>query len=270
MTIRILSLNAWGGKLHELLMPYLKAADADVFCLQEVVRTTDAPSEWLTYRDSDRVLPQRANMFDELRALLPGHDGFFCPTARGELFDENERRVLSEFGLATFVRTSLPVIGQALDFVYGEFSPGGWGARPRARNAHVVRIFDYEKSAPLTVAHMHGLHDPAGKGDTQARVKQADAFVEIIRSVWRPGERLVVCGDFNVLPGSVTFDALAALGLYDLVTARGFTDTRTSHYAKPQRFADYMLVTPDVEVKRFDVVAEPEVADHRALLLEIG
>lgn len=269
MTIRILSLNAWGGKLHHALMPYLSAADADVFCLQEVVHTDGAPGEWLTFRNSDRVLPQRANMFEELRAALPGHQAFFCPTARGELFDDKDGRVLSEFGLATFVRTTLPVIGQALDFVHGAFSPGGWGARPRARNAHAVRIFDYQSGAPLTVAHIHGLHDPAGKGDTAARVHQADALVDIIRRVWRPGERLVVCGDFNVLPGSVTFDALAVLGLDDLVTGRGFTDTRTSHYAKPQRFADYMLVTPNVEVTRFDVVAEPEVSDHRALVLEI-
>jgi len=79
----------------------------------------------------------------------------------------------------------------------------------------------------------------------------------------------VVCGDFNVLPDSETFEILGSLGLVDLVTSRGHDDTRTSHYKKQPRFADYMLVTSNVEVIRFDPVAEPEVSDHRALLLDM-
>jgi endonuclease/exonuclease/phosphatase family metal-dependent hydrolase len=78
-----------------------------------------------------------------------------------------------------------------------------------------------------------------------------------------------VCGDFNVLPGSSTFEVLADLGLSDLVTGRGHADTRTSHYAKPGRYADYMLVNDAVRVSSFDVVAAPEVSDHRPLLLEL-
>jgi endonuclease/exonuclease/phosphatase family metal-dependent hydrolase len=81
---------------------------------------------------------------------------------------------------------------------------------------------------------------------------------------------LIVCGDFNVLPESRLFEALAGLGLKDLVTTRGFHDTRTSHYAKPVRFADYLLVSDEVAVLSFDVVESPEVSDHRPLLLTTG
>ncbi|AVA21369.1 MULTISPECIES: endonuclease/exonuclease/phosphatase family protein [unclassified Rhizobium] len=266
MALRIVSLNVWGGLLHEPLMQYLVDVDADVLCLQEVTRTKDAPSEWLVYRDHGVELPQRANLFEEIAAALPMHDAFFCPTARGDVFD-GDRRIASEFGLATFVRKSYPVIGQASGFVHGEFSADGWGPHPRSRNAHCIRIFDYEGGFPVTIAHMHGLRDIDGKGDTPARRHQADALVELIRHVHKGNERLVVCGDFNVLPGSVTFDSLGALGLSDLVTSRGHRDTRTSYYRKEPRFADYMLVTSAVEVIEFDPVAEPEVSDHRALLL---
>ncbi|TIX89380.1 endonuclease/exonuclease/phosphatase family protein [Rhizobium sp. P44RR-XXIV] len=266
--MRIVSLNAWGGQLHEPLMPYLIDVDADVLCLQEVVRTLDSKSDWLVYRDHGVELQQRANLFEELKAALPGHDAFFLPVARGDLFD-GDRQLFSEFGLATFVRKSYPVIGQAGGFVHGEFSANGWGVHPRSRNAHCIRLFDYEHDYPITIAHMHGLRDTAGKGDTPARRHQADALVEIIRQVRQGDERLVVCGDFNVLPDSVTFEALGSLGLVDLVTSRGHDDTRTSHYKKQPRFADYMLVTPDVEVIKFDPVAEPEVSDHRALLLDL-
>ncbi|WP_183868560.1 endonuclease/exonuclease/phosphatase family protein [Rhizobium sp. BK313] len=268
MTLRIVSLNVWGGRLHEPLMRYLVDVEADVLCLQEVTRTQDAQSEWLVYRDHGVELPQRANLFEEIGAALPTHDAFFSPTARGDLFD-GDRRIASEFGLATFVRKSYPVIGQASGFVHGEFSAGGWGPHPRSRNAHCIRLYNYEGGFAVTVAQMHGLRDIDGKGDTPARRHQANAFVELIRQVRQGDERLVVCGDFNVLPGSVTFDALSALGLSDLITSRGHRDTRTSFYSKEPRFADYMLVTPAVEVMTFDAVAEPEVSDHRALLLDL-
>lgn len=266
--MRILSLNAWGGRLFDDLIDYLPRTEADVFCLQEITRTPDAGRQWLSYRDEGGDLPQRANLFDELRAALPGHEAFFCSAARGDLFD-GETAVLSEWGLATFVRRGVPVIGQTQRFVHGDFPPHGFGGRPRPRNAHAVRLFDEAARRTVTVAHMHGLRDPAGKGDTPARVRQAAAFARVIEDCRGASDAVVACGDFNVLPQSATFASLADVGLADLVAAYGFDDTRTSHYKKSPRYADYMLVGAGVEVKRFEVVATPEVSDHRALWLEI-
>lgn len=268
MAIRIISLNAWGGRLHAPLMDYLRHADPDILCLQEVLRAPEARSDWLVYRDHGIELPQRAHFFDELCAALPGHDAFFHPTARGSLFDGDES-ISSEFGLATFVRKSHAVIGQAMDFVHGDFSADGWGPHPRARNAHCIRLFSYAGSFSVTIAQMHGLRDMAGKADTPDRIVQAENFAALVRRIWRPRERLIACGDFNVLPDSATFATLSGLGLTDLVTSRGHADTRTSHYGKGGRFADYMLVSENVDVIRFEMVEQPEVSDHRALLLEL-
>lgn len=269
MALRLVSLNAWGGHVHEPLMQYLKDTDPDVLCLQEVTRTLTATSDWLAYRDAAFELPQRANLYDEVKAVLPCHEAMFAPVARGTLL-EGEREVASEFGLATFVRNTLPLVGQHLDFVHAAFVADGWGAHPRPRNAHGIRIFRYDTGEALTIVQLHGLRDLAGKGDTPARLAQAHALVALIGKIRQPGDPLVVCGDLNLLPDSETFAILAGIGLTDLVTTRGFTDTRTSWYPKDGRHADYLLVTPDVKVERFDVVAEPEVSDHRALLLEIG
>jgi endonuclease/exonuclease/phosphatase family metal-dependent hydrolase len=268
MALSILSLNAWGGRLHSPLMRYVAECDADVLCLQEVSRTIRSKSEWLVYREPGLDLQQRANLFDESCAVLPGHDASFFPAAQGHLFD-GDLLVPSEFGLATFVRRSLPVIAEAMDFVHGTFCFGGWGDHPRARNAHGIRIFDYELGYPVTIVQLHGLRDLAGKGDTPARIAQAEKLVEFIERLGPKPGKLVVCGDFNVLPDSGTFEKLGKLGLSDLVTSRGHTDTRTSFYRKEGRFADYMLVTPDVEIIRFEVVEQPEVSDHRVLLLQM-
>ncbi len=267
--MRVLSLNAWGGRIHDRLIPYLRDADPDILCLQEVIRTPTAQAEWLIYRDHGVELPQRANLFQEVAEALPSHHAFFCPAARGDLFD-GDSRLPSEWGLATLVRKTFPVIGQAQGFVHGEFASTGWGEHPRSRNAHAVRLFDHGTARAITVAHMHGLRELSGKEDTPARLAQARRFADLIDWTRGNSDQLVVCGDFNVLPRSETFAALSTLGLEDLISARGYTDTRTSLYAKTPRFADYMLVSSNVDVRHFDVVTEPEVSDHRALLLDFS
>lgn len=267
--MKILSLNVWGGMLHAPLLDYLAKTDADVYCLQEVPRAIGARSDWLTYRDGAVELQQRANLYREIADALPGHDGFFAPTARGELMD-GDRRCHQEFGLATFIRQDIAVIGQALDFVHGTFSPHGFGAHPRARNAHIFRLYDYKANHALTVAQFHGLRELNGKDDTPTRADQVEALASLIGRVHRDGEGLVLCGDFNVLPDSATFTTLGRLGLTDLVTTRGFTDTRTSLYRKSGRYADYMLVNDTVSVETFNVIETPEVSDHRPLILTTG
>ena len=266
--MKIVSLNAWGGKLGAVLLDYLRAEDADVLCLQEVVHTPLATKEWLTYRDGAHVLPQRTNLFAEVVAALPGHVGTFCPASQGELWD-GEMAVPSQFGIATFVRRSLPVVGQAQGFVHGAFSADGYGAHPRPRNAHVVRVFDYERVGPVTIGQMHGLRDPAaGKADTPQRLAQAGALARMIDAVAGPDDAVVACGDFNIEPDSDTFGVLGAIGLQDLVQRYGVSGTRTSHYEKPGRFADYLLVNGRIDVRAFTVVRAPEVSDHCPLVLE--
>lgn len=264
--MQIMCLNGWGGTLHDRLIPYIAATDPDVLCLQEVVHTPQAACDWLTYRDGGTELPQRARLFEEICDALPGHTATFCPAAQGGLWD-GEIRHDSQWGLATFVRKSLPIVAQHQAFVHGAFSPYGYGEHPRPRNAHAVRVFDYERGAAMTVAHMHGLRDLAGKQDTPERLEQARRLAAIVRLVAQENDHLVVCGDFNVLPGTRTFEVLGELGLTDLVTARGYTGTRTSHYRKDGRFADYMLVSSGLRHASFEVVEEPEVSDHRPLVL---
>jgi endonuclease/exonuclease/phosphatase family metal-dependent hydrolase len=265
--LRILSLNAWAGRIYPELLSYLIGENPDVLCLQEVLSSRGANADWLLYRDHDVELRQRGNLFEQVRAAFPEHDAYFCSSMRGELLN-GDKPVWVEFGLATLVRHSCSVIGQAMDFVHGEFSPDGWGPHPRPRNVHVMRLFNFEDSTATTIANVHGLRGTDGKHDNPERQAQAYALLDLIKRVWRPGEKLIVCGDFNVLPGSVTFETLGTIGLVDLVTTRGITDTRTSHYRKQERYADYVLVTPDVDVIRFEAVERPEVSDHRPLLLD--
>ena len=265
--MKVMCLNGWGGKLANAMLPYLEAADPDVLCLQEVIRTPDAPADHMIYRDGATVLDQRSNVFGNIARALPHHVAIFCPAARGALWHEGIEYP-SYWGLATYVRESIPIIAQAQDFVHLDYAPHGYGDHPRSRSAHAVRLYDYVADRVLTAAHMHGLRDPAaGKTDTPERRAQAERFADLVTRVAREGDGVIACGDFNVLPGSETFEVLGGIGLSDLVQARGVTSTRTSHYPKDGRFADYMAVNACLMEADFEVVTDPEVSDHCPLIL---
>jgi len=264
--MRVVSLNAWGGRLIEDLVAWLDVVQPDILCLQEVVQTPDSPSAWLEYRDDGQSLPQRANVLRDVARALPDHKASFCPAARGNLW-LGDREVPTLWGLATFVHPNLTLLGQAQGFVHGAFTPDGFGPHPRSRTGHVVRVWHPDQGT-LTVGHMHGLRDPAGKMDTPVRSVQVRKFADMVQGVSQPGDPVVVCGDFNVLPASETFRVLARIAPYNLVTSRGFEGTRTSHYPKPEKWADYMLVNGPLKDAAFDVVRDSEVSDHCALLLD--
>ncbi|MEL7116743.1 MAG: endonuclease/exonuclease/phosphatase family protein [Pseudomonadota bacterium] len=265
--VRVVSLNAWGGQCWDALADWVPEVRADVLCLQEVIRAPVPSPAWLTYRDPYRTLDQRADLFGDVATLLPDHQSRFAAAARGVLQDEAGQAYLSEHGLAVWVAPELAVVGAWQGFVHGSFRHDGWGEEPVPRAAQVLRLATPD-GQPFVVAHLHGLRDPAGKGDTPARRLQWQATVRALDQVAEPGDPIILGGDFNVLPDSEAFALFADIGLRDLISAHGVTDTRTSLYRKPQRYADYMLVNAAVQVIDFQVPALPEVSDHRPLILE--
>ncbi|WP_439637736.1 endonuclease/exonuclease/phosphatase family protein [Oceanicaulis sp.] len=266
--MNIMCLNGWGGTLHDRLLPYLKATQPQILCLQEVVHSPETDKDCLTYRDGDHVLPQRANFFREVCAALPDHTAVFCPAAQGVLWD-GDRPVPSQWGLATFVHAALPIVGQVQGFVHKSYSPDGYGEHPRSRNAHGVRVYAPARKRFVSVTHMHGLRDLRGKMDTPERSEQARRLLDLSDQLTEPGDLKIICGDFNVEPDSETIRTLQASGLTELVAHTGFTSTRSSFYKKPGRFADYMLISDLSAVREFQVVETPEVSDHRPLVLEL-
>lgn len=266
--MRLISLNAWGGNFFEPLMAYLAEMRPDILCLQEVTWPAEPSPDRLYFREHGFDLVQHSDLFAAVGTILPDHQAFFAMATEGELVDDKGKRYRSRFGLASFVHRDLSVLGQAQDFVHADFDPEGWGTPPVPRSLHALRLFDWTARRPFVVAHLHGLRDPEGKHDTPARRAQAERALKIIARLRRPDEPMIFGGDLNLLPNSESFPIWRAAGLTDLVTTRGFTDTRTALYQKPGRYADYLLVSPEIEVLSFDVPAEPVVSDHRALVLE--
>ncbi|MEX0287170.1 MAG: endonuclease/exonuclease/phosphatase family protein [Paracoccaceae bacterium] len=267
MAYRFVSLNAWGGREWDSLRAWVPDIDADILCLQEVIRAPDPSPEWLTYNDPNRILPQRADLFVDVSALLPGHIGYFAPAARGTLTDNTGQEHASEHGIAVWVRRSLALSHLRQDFVWGSYRSGGWGEEPVPRAIQIGRISGLPGGS-FCFAHFHGLRDPSGKGDIPSRRVQTDNVLRLLGGFAVLKEPLILAGDFNVLPDNPMFTDLATLGIRDQITANGISDTRTTLYSKPQRFADYLLTNQTIDIHRFEVPAQPELSDHRPLILD--
>jgi endonuclease/exonuclease/phosphatase family metal-dependent hydrolase len=249
----------------EPLVEWLPGCGADVLCVQEVTWTPGYDG-WVTYVDADRTLWQRASLFEDLRRALPRHQAHFLTCDTGPVRGEDGVVRRQHFGIATLVAPHLAIIGGEASFVHGAFAHhDAWPSEDRGRVAHAVRIADDARRC-VTIAHCHGVRMASGKGDTPQRRRQAEQIAALVGRVSRPGDVVVVAGDLNVMPNSETFDVLGRAGLTDLV---GDRDTRTPAYLKPVRHADYLLVSDRDAVASFEVLAEPEVSDHRPLVLEL-
>lgn len=267
--LRIVSLNAWGGQCWDALSRWLPSLDVDVLCLQEVIRAPVPSPAWLHYRDANRQLQQRADLFGDVCRMLPDHQAQFAAAARGPLVDDAGTTYLSEHGIAQWVAPHLARVAHWQGFVHGSFRHDGWGPEPVPRAAQVLRV-STGAGKSLVVAHLHGLREESGKGDTPARSAQWRAMSRAISNLRAPGDPVILAGDLNILPNSEAFTIFAEIGLRDLISEYEISDTRTSLYPKPQRFADYLLVSAGLTIHRFEVPAQPEVSDHRPLIIEIS
>ena len=78
----------------------------------------------------------------------------------------------------------------------------------------------------------------------------------------------ILCGDFNLLPETKSLRILEE-NMVDLVKKFDIHSTRSVSFKYETRYADYMLVSPDVVVERFNA-PHINVSDHLPLVLEFS
>ena len=115
----------------------------------------------------------------------------------------------------------------------------------------------------LTVFNLHGLHNGLDKEDCDERIEQFTKVKTLLGETKTPK---IVCGDFNALPETESL-RMFENNMENLIKKYGIQSTRSSIYKKPERFADYVLVSPEVKVSNFSVPSV-EVSDHLPMVLE--
>lgn len=261
--MKVVSLNAWGGRCGLPLIRWLQETQADIYCLQEMFRGSNLPSPTVSDGEGKTI---DANLFGTIQQALPGYNGWFSAGSRGYINDSTWLDLPLEYGIALFIHPSLSVTAQRAELVHGEFRLDKQGSPPLSRTAQVIRCVGAE--GEFTIGHLHGLWQPEGKQDSPLRIQQAYRFRDLLASVANPNEALLACGDLNLLPNSATFEILGELGLEDLNQRFNVHCTRSSLYKKHVRYADYMLANRYVKVDDFTVIKDPEISDHSPLLLQ--
>lgn len=254
--MKIITLNTWGGRAgkQDLLNFFLKYADdTDIFCLQEI---WSAPYNHLEGANAGgKAIDHEQIMvygLQEISNTLPNFTAYFRP------------HHLDNYGLLMMVRKSIDVTEEGEVYVYkekGHIPTGDIGNH--ARNIQYVKFKHNNK--PYTIINFHGLWNGQGKTDSLDRITQSEKIVSFIQNI---SEGIVLCGDFNLLPTTESLQMIERAGYKNLIKEYKITSTRTSHYNKPEKYADYVFVSQDVEVKNFTVLPE-EVSDHSALLIDI-
>ncbi len=251
--MKVISLNTWGGEagLPELLEFLRSNSDTDVFCLQEV---WNGGEHMLEKKGGGSWLDKRVTtLLSDVGSVLPNYAGYFRP----HFYDF--------YGLALFVKSDLEVLSEGEVLIYKE--KGFVSEEDVGNHARILQHCTISTSDGVrTIVHLHGLWNGKGKGDSEDRLEQSERIIAFLDSLDHP---FVLLGDFNLLPDTESLKKIESIGLRNLIAEHGVVSTRTSHYTKPEKFADYAFVSEGIEVRDFRVLPD-EVSDHAPLLIDFS
>jgi len=263
LTVRIVSLNTWGGNVLGPLLDYVRqqALTTDIFCFQEVLNAAV-------------LLPLdcgfRTTLYGELAAILPEFDGRFDAIVSWvEPPRETTGSVPVPFGLATFARRSRigrerrtePIIE------HDDLLDAMPGLHRTTRRLQMTRL--QTANGSLVVANLHGMSRPGSKLDSDERLEQSRVVRRILDAHNGPS---LLLGDFNLMPDTESV-RIVEHGRRNLVKEWQITTTRSRinpYYGTPQvqPHANYAILTPDITVEHFSV-PDVEVSDHLPMLLTV-
>ncbi len=253
--MKLITLNLWGGIVYEPLLEFIRreAASTDIFCFQEML-FGDRPEFTSVHR-------ARVNLFQELSKLLPEFQAYPWPVLESTHF-RSEPIDGFHSGQAIFMRQGIKVGTSGGFLTYRGESPSGTKSALLTGRCQWLEFGHNQEK--FLLLNIHGLwQKDKNKIDTPERLVQSAIIKEFLAS---KSGKIIFVGDFNLIPDGQAF-AILAEGFNDLIKKFNVQSTRTSFYTEPCRFADYILISPEIEVKNFAVLPDI-VSDHLSLMLE--
>lgn len=262
LPMKLISLNTWGGKIFDDLIAFVKeqSKDTDFFFFQEVFHSSES-------RISNG---SKTDLYENLKKALPDFVSFYAPTFTG--YDTEERVDFDlSFGQATFVNKKIDLISEETYFVHGDFDykppvklEGVKDAMDLPRNIHCLKIKVNGKE--ILLGNFHGYWIPGPKIDTPESMAQSESIRKIYDSFKGPK---IIAGDFNLRPDTKSMQMFED-EMKNLIKEFKIKGTRSIHYKKTQdTFADYVLVSKEINVKNFEVPDLP-ISDHLPMILEFS
>lgn len=247
-TMKLICLNTWGGIVKEELHEFIskQAAITDIFCFQEIFDNA-INTRINQLGDIDK------NLYTTITNLLPSHKGYYAPSQ-----DDDE-------GLAIYVNSHIEVNRVDSTFVHRHHNAlEKEDGATLGRNIQSIQFI--ENGQDYTVINFHGLWNGAGKTDSSDRLNQSRKIKNFIDA--KTKGKVILVGDFNLDPDTESI-AIVEKNMRNLIKEYGITSTRSHYYKWPSKFADYAIVSNDLNVIHFEVLQNP-VSDHLPLLLEFS
>lgn len=242
--MKLITLNIWGGHVHKPLLDFLKKhQQVDIFCFQEVYHKANE-----IISTEDRL--HHLNIFSEIENALPEHQGFFRPV------------VDNIYGMAIFVKKPNTILNEGEILIHENKNYPGKGPT----HSRILQWMEcHFNNTTYAIVNVHGLWNGQGKIDSPERLQQSKRIHDFIQTLKIP---VILCGDFNLRPDTKSIDILEK-DMNNLIKIFGITSTRTSFYEKTEKFADYILTSPEIIIHQFEVLPD-EVSDHAALFLDFS
>lgn len=120
----------------------------------------------------------------------------------------------------------------------------------------------------LFIGSVHGKARPGTKLDTPIRIKQSEKIIDYFKNIDGPK---IIGGDFNLMPDTESICMFEKSGYRNLIKEFNIKNTRNEiswkNFDNVQHFADYVFVSPEIKVKKFEVPYN-EVSDHLPQILD--
>lgn len=242
--MKILQLNIWGGKLSRQIVDLLRREQPDVVCLQEVI--TIAGGESFFFED-----------LEEIQKHTGYEHAYHAPS---HTFNLMKRK--ADWGNAILSRS--PFLETADVYTYGEPIPDFDFLKDTDYNTGRVlqhAIIETE-NGPLHILNHHGYHVHSHKNGDDETLRQCGLIADYVKGL---EGRIVLCGDFNLLPDSSSIELINSFLVNHVIENKVLT-TRTPLTHKTEA-CDFIFTSPDIEVKSFQVL-DDIVSDHKALTID--
>lgn len=272
MTTSVLFWNIWGHRHPDAIHRYITANRADVCCLTEV---TDTAVPYKQYPKVHTSLdpaepPSQINGLSQLKSAFVGTYVFYYLSpvwSRWECKVTGNKYYGIGFGSAMAVESDVGILDTESMYVHVP------DVRPR-----VLQCMVFRKNGKTTiVAHLHGMwFKENSKGDDPRRITQSRVVLAHLAMLARRHDtkRVVFGGDLNLDIGTEAI-AIFERGfdgtpLKNLIREHGIKSTRTPRYRNfgepgESRYADYVFVTPEIDVHEFSVDTTELASDHAPL-----
>jgi endonuclease/exonuclease/phosphatase family metal-dependent hydrolase len=277
-TSQVVFWNIWGHRHADGIHDYLNqhSQDTDVFCLTEVTDVDAKQLELLGTNlrhgkdfgeqaqqvDGHQQLRQRFQDSHELHYISATRDTWKC--------DQNGTKFKNAgFGSMMIVSDRIEVIDHGHELL--EFD-GNIKSR-------VLQWLVYEKAGTCyLLAHLHGVWIKGNtKGDHEARTKQSHLLRMAMLRIMHQYEvdKVIYGGDFNLDIATEALRLLEGDHWRNLIKEFDVTSTRTVAYrnfgvAGESMYADYVLVSQNIEVESFKVDSEVLASDHAPLIVRFS